>query len=165
MPPWVKIMPSPPSEGISTSAVIVNELFFRSGAEPSGKATRGVLYTNVLRPAARLGLPVICSDNRSIERQSSGRTSWRAASAHQRSTNAFSFSGFFAARSSACEKSWSMRYSSPFALSGSYPVRVAAHGRYANDDAIHPLWYMPRLETNSKIWDFRRSGALGSLKV
>jgi hypothetical protein len=48
-----------------------------------------------------------------------------------------------------------------FALSGSYPVRTGCHGTNANDEAIHPFLYIPRLETSSKIWVFSATRKIG----
>ena len=82
--------PSPPSSGISTSAVIVCERFLTLMKAFSVMWVMPGYTVNEVRSPIRSGLPAIEALKRSTVRSSSGRTSYLIASAMKRSCNSAS---------------------------------------------------------------------------
>lgn len=96
------------------------DLFFTLGAVPSSRCVMPGKNVNLLRIDVQLGRKLTSS--RPARRSSSGKTPNFLASVSNTACISFSFSGFFAARSSACEKSFEMSYSSHLSfLNGTLP--------------------------------------------
>ena len=114
--------PSAPLSGTSTSAVIVNDLFFITKTQLSVNLPIP-LNSSCELPLISNGRPASSALKRSTRRSSSGSTLYLAASMSQRRCNSCSFSGISLARSCAWVQSLLPSYNSQTSSSkaGSFP--------------------------------------------